>query len=353
MEPLCVSPANFAYQVLIGVGGIGTGKFFALEGNHTLGREESRAGHFVDQRDYCKLHIITHYVQVLLGSAFRTILIGRVGDDNEGRQLLDEMARVGLDARYVEVVAGGQTLFSFCFVYPDGSGGNLTTNDSVNATVDHALVDEAIPDFGEYRGHGIALAAPEAPLAARLHLLELATEYSFYRASSLNSLEITSPEGASILSLTDLLAINGDEAAALTGIAPETMRTESGVKMAVKAASQYQPEIAVSVTCGKEGSWVWDGHALQHVPAVMVDAVNTAGAGDAHFAGLLVGLAAGLSLCQAHELATLVAALSVLSPHTIHPTLDRASLKALVDRHTLRLNDNIVGLLGGTATQES
>jgi sugar/nucleoside kinase (ribokinase family) len=244
-------------------------------------------------------------------------------------------------------------LFSFCFVYPDGSGGNLTTNDSVNATVDHALVDEAIPDFREYRGHGIALAAPEAPLAARLHLLELATEYSFYRASSLNSLEITSPEGASILSLTDLLAINGDEAAALTGIAPETMRTEPGVKMAVKAASQYQPEIAVSVTCGKEGSWVWDGHALQHVPAVMVDAVNTAGAGDAHFAGLLVGLAAGLSLCQAHELATLVAALSVLSPHTIHPTLDRASLKALVDRHMLRLNDNIVGLLGGTATQES
>jgi ribokinase len=131
------------------------------------------------------------------------------------------------------------------------------------------------------------------------------------------------------------------------------MRTEQGVKMAVRAAAQYQPDIAASVTCGKQGSWVWDGHDLHHVPALVVDAVNTAGAGDAHLAGLLVGLAASLSLCQAHELAALVAALSVLSLHTIHPTLDRVSLKAFVDQHALRLSDGIAELLGGGgATQD-
>ena len=50
------------YRALIGVGGIGSGTFFALQGNETLGREESRLGRFLDRRDYCKLHIIAHYV---------------------------------------------------------------------------------------------------------------------------------------------------------------------------------------------------------------------------------------------------------------------------------------------------
>ena len=62
--------ANYRYRALIGTGGIGSGMFFALDGNHTLGREESRSGHFLDRRDYCKLHIVSHYVCRLLGPGF-------------------------------------------------------------------------------------------------------------------------------------------------------------------------------------------------------------------------------------------------------------------------------------------
>jgi len=56
---------------------------------------------------------------------------------------------------------------------------------------------------------------------------------------------------------------------------------------------------------------------------------TTGGAGDAHLAGLLAGLAAGLSLGEAQRLATLVAAASVTSPHTIHKGLSRTELRAL------------------------
>ena len=58
------------FKAMIGVGGIGSGRFFKLNGNHTLGREESRSGQFLDTQDYCKLHIISHYVKVLLGKDF-------------------------------------------------------------------------------------------------------------------------------------------------------------------------------------------------------------------------------------------------------------------------------------------
>ncbi|HEX6907174.1 MAG TPA: hypothetical protein VF154_11240, partial [Terriglobales bacterium] len=47
------------YRRLIGIGGIGSGIFFALDGEHTLGREESRLGKLLEVRDYCKLHIIS------------------------------------------------------------------------------------------------------------------------------------------------------------------------------------------------------------------------------------------------------------------------------------------------------
>ena len=136
MLHLNLKPNQHRYSAMIGVGGVGSGIFFALEGNHTLGREESRGGRFLDRRDYCKLHIVSHYVKRLLGPDFAVIPVGKVGDDQAGATLLAEMREVGLDLRYMERAGGEQTLFAVCFVYPDGSGGNLTSNHSACAAVD-------------------------------------------------------------------------------------------------------------------------------------------------------------------------------------------------------------------------
>ena len=160
MTSLKLKPGQQHFSAMIGVGGVGSGIFFALEGNQTLGREESRSGRFLDRRDYCKLHIVSHYVKRLLGTDFVVIPIGRVGDDQVGTTLLGEMQEAGLDLRYMERAAGEQTLFAVCFVYPDGSGGNLTGNRSACATVDSSLVGRAEPEMATFAGHGIALAMP-------------------------------------------------------------------------------------------------------------------------------------------------------------------------------------------------
>ena len=107
--------AHSPYRQLVGVGGIGTGLFFELENNHTLGRNESRAARLLNIRDYCKLHIISHYVAVLLGanprgSPFRVLPIGKVGADDAGRRMIGEMSAVGIDTRYVEVPPISQPL---------------------------------------------------------------------------------------------------------------------------------------------------------------------------------------------------------------------------------------------------
>jgi sugar/nucleoside kinase (ribokinase family) len=56
---------------------------------------------------------------------------------------------------------------------------------------------------------------------------------------------------------------------------------------------------------------------------------SAAGAGDAFLGGMLAGLAEGLSLADAGQLATLTAAASVTSPHSIHEGICRIMLAQL------------------------
>lgn len=345
MTPLKLAPAARRYHAMIGVGGIGSGMFFALSGNQTLGREESRSGRLLDRRDYCKLHIIAHYVQILLGGDFATIPIGRVGADQVGRQLLAEMAETGMDMRYVRVSPDEPTLFSFCFIYPDGSGGNLTTDDSACARLGASDVAEAEPEFARFRAQGIALAAPEVPLAARRQLLELGSRYRFLRAASFAAQEIPAALESGMLHQVDLLALNLSEAAAVAGVPAESAAPARLAAAAADRLQQLNPDLQLAITAGQHGSWVWDGHQLSYLPAVPVQAVSTAGAGDAYLAGLLVGLTGQLSLAQAQQLATLVAGLSVTSPHTINKEIDRHALHAFAQQTRYPLCAEIQDLL--------
>jgi len=188
--------------------------FFALSGNHTLGREESRGGRFLDRRDYCKLHIIAHYVQTLLGPRFETMPLGKVGDDETGRALLAEMQDAGMNVRYVACSPGEQTLYSLCFIYPDGSGGNLTTDDSASSEVDGAFIRTAEVEFSRHAGRGIALAAPEVALEAREAVLDLGTQYDFVRVASFTTEEMRGVVDSGLLQKVNLLGVNLEEAAA-------------------------------------------------------------------------------------------------------------------------------------------
>lgn len=330
---------------MVGIGGIGTGSFVTLKGNHTLGREESRAVRFLDYRDYCKLHIISHYVKTLLGSDFETILIGKVGDDAIGHRLIAEMGETGLDVRYVEIGPDLQTLNAICFLYPDGSGGNLTTEDSACSHVDAALVTQAEQEFVRLAGRGIALAAPEVPLSARLRLLELGTTYHFLRVAAFVSAEMEQAMTDGIIAHVDLLSINLDEAAAVAGISPENTSPLSIVETAIQKLLVYNPRLNLCITAGRNGSWSWDGKSLVHVPAIHAEVSSTAGAGDAFLASLIAGLVVHLSLSEAQNLGTLVAAMSVTSPHTIHPDVNRQSLSIFALEQQVQLPETLLGLL--------
>ena len=319
------------YGRLIGTGGIGTGMVFMLEGNHTLGRNESRLGALVPYRDYCKLHIIAHYIAVLLGAAacrFAVHAIGKIGHDDPGASLLDQMRGVGMDVRAVETAENAVTLFSACFQYPDSSGGNVTTSNSASALVSPEDAEAALAGIPRDACSEIVLAVPEVPVAARIALLCAGKRRGCLTVASLLSHEAAAFAAENAWETIDVLAVNIDEAAAIAGgdahrhAARKTAEACAGVLFGRNA------KMRVVVTDGKNGSYAFAGGSCAHMPALPVQAVSTGGAGDAFLAGMVAGLCCGLpflpeaeggSLSGAMGLGTLLAAFSVTSPHTIHP----------------------------------
>lgn len=348
------------YHTLVGVGGIGAGVVFALDGSHDLGRNESRPGRLLDARDYCKLHIIAHHLAVLLGArpesagpGFRVVPVGRVGEDEVGRRLRREMGEAGMDTRFVQAVPGQPTLFSVCFQYPDGSGGNVTTTASAAATLTVSNVEDAAGLVGP---HTIALAAPEAPLAARLHLLTLAAARGALRVAVFTSAEMLEVRASGALRQVDLLALNEDEAAALVGEPFPAVDPRAHLERCAAVVVAANAEARLVVTAGRRGAWAFENGRWAHSPALAVDVASTAGAGDALLGGILTGLVVGLPLTRweprsssavneplqsALELGTLAAAFKVTSPHTIPPEMDLDALLAFGERHGVTVSESL------------
>jgi sugar/nucleoside kinase (ribokinase family) len=346
--------AQARYEALIGVGGIGAGILFALDGNQDLGRNESRGGRLLESRDYCKLHIISHFTAVFTGATpagrpFHVLPIGKVGRDAAGDRLLAEMRDAGLDCRFVEAVPDLPTLFAVCYQFPDGAGGNLTPTNAAPCRLAEADLDAAQPWLERYGARAIALAAPEVPLAMRASLLRRATVTGAFRVASFVPGEMADALKTGLLEKVDLLAINEDEAVALTGSDYSPANPEPLLQACADYARRRKPALKILLSVGAGGVYGYESGRWAHRAALAVKPVSTAGAGDTLLGGVLSALAAGWPFLpdesdspkgvrSALAFGNLAAGLSVLSPHTIDAGLNVESLDAGARRFGYQLD---------------
>jgi sugar/nucleoside kinase (ribokinase family) len=355
------SNAESGFTCVIGIGGIGAGIMYALAGEHELGRNESRLGELLDARDYCKLHIVEHYIARLMGSSqasdsFRVLPIGVVGNDAVGRQILTEMSAAGMDIQFVRSHPALRTLFSVCFIYPDGSGGNITSSNSAAQTLGIDDLRAAAAYMKVAGAHGVALCLPEVPLELRRSFLEIATDHGSYRVCSFVLGEIDEAQRMGLISQTDLLALNQEEASALLGDGP---RQKLDMEQLVERAASFtaaRPQVRVIISAGQKGAWGFERGNLQFCPAPVLQPISTPGAGDALLAGVVCGLAAGIPfimpsecgslfsgrvLKTALDLGVLNASFSVTSAHTIHPEAILKNLFAFAELHGASISESL------------
>ena len=226
----------------------------------------------------------------------RASLIGCVGDDAAGHELLAVIRDAGVDCAEVLVVPGSPT-----------GRGIITIAEGENTIVvisgaNMALTLEQVSRINFARGD-ICLAQLETPVEF--------TIAAFRRAKVAGATTLFNPAPASdvpaeLLELSDILVVNVHELLATFGIPAEDC-TEDRLPQAV--ASRFGGSLLA--TLGADGMVIWEKGSRLVIPGHKVEVVDSTGAGDCFVGYLAAGLVNGLPLELAARRANRAAAIGV------------------------------------------
>ena len=340
---------NRKYSYVVGTGGVGKGILFKLEGLHLLGKNESRLAELTDYADYCKLHIILHYVASYVGEYLPVYAIGRIGNDEVGQELLQSMRKAGIHTEHMRITPDKRTLYSVCYQYPDGEGGNLTASNSASDSVSQ----EDILDFfrsSRVTGRGMVLAAPEVPIEARVSLLKEGRKRDCFNIASVLSGEIKDFNACGGFELTDLLVINQDEAEAVASFS-NSQNDKNKFLACYDFLREQNPDMVVVMTCGKEGAFTYHKGKLQHTDSIPTLVVNSAGSGDCFLGTIMAGMIKGIpliasedkegALSTAQDIASAAAAMKIRCNDTIDFSINRNTLWEFIKEKGLVYSEQI------------
>jgi ribokinase len=225
-----------------------------------------------------------------------TAVVGRLGDDEYGRDFLDLLHREGIEAASVTTDPSEGTGVAVPIVEDSGDN-SIVTVARANARVTVAEVEAA---SSVLTGADVLLLQLELPAPA------VVAAASRARAAGVTVVLNPAPavvDLADLVGLVDVLVPNEVEAAQLSGIDDDPLAAAKELRRRLGAS--------VVVTLGERGVLVLHGDLEELMPAHAVEVVDTVGAGDAFCGALGARLAAGDELCVAARYANAAAALAV------------------------------------------
>ncbi|MCB5713762.1 carbohydrate kinase family protein [Lactonifactor longoviformis] len=290
------------FDKVVGTGGVGTGMLLLSPIQDTLGRSESRLVHMSSARDYCKLHIVFHYIAALIGKQTEVYPLSYVGQDTMGEELLGEMRLAGMHTEYMGRSEELRTMLSVCLQYPDKEGCNMTVINSAASRVTPEYIRSSMEALS-VDANTLVAAIPEVSAESRIALLREGKERGAFCVLSVPAAEAETFLEADAFTLCDLLAVNEEEARAVLSAMDKEREGDTqesfGDELVLRLYEQVErlnPEIQLLVTFGKHGAYTMAGRRLEYLPAAQVSVKNTTGAGDAFLGGTITGLCLGLPL---------------------------------------------------------
>jgi ribokinase len=267
---------------------------------------------------------VIDYSEACGGSAANTIVgvsrlgcragfIGKTGDDDEGKTLLKDFSKEGVDPSGIIVVQGGRSGKVMGFVDRNGQRA-LYIDPGVNDTIKPKDMNE---DY--------------VLNASFLHLTSFAGNESFQTQKHLvdrlhKKVKVSFDPGAlyarlgpaklkPLIEKTFLMMPNSVELELLTGIKNYKAAANRLIGQGVQV---------LAVKLGSKGCYVTDGKESHLVESFKVKVVDTTGAGDAFDAGFLFGLLSGKSLSDCGRIGNFVASRCIMKmgARTSLPRLD-------------------------------
>ena len=262
----------------------------------------------------------------------RTGFIGTVGDDADGRMILDEFAREGVDTSLVRVRTGATSAIAYLWI--DEKTGNRSCA-WTREGLDELTADEITPEVAEairrakilhLDGHNAAGAIAAAKVARDAGVTVM------YDAGTMR-------DGMTeLLPLADLLICSGEFAVSVAAGRDKlitTGYTEAEVEAAVrKLYAQYRPKVC-GATMGVRGSMCFDGRDLVKCPAFKVEkVVDTTGCGDLFHTGFAVRYLETHDLLDCQRFAAAVSAIKCRGLSGRPPSAPtRAEVEAFLTAH--------------------
>jgi len=251
-------------------------------------------------------------------------MVGRVGDDAYGPQLVENLSRQGVDTTHIQVDGGAATGLALILV--DQAGQNsIVTSAGANGRVGFGDVDRIEAVLSEAQ---LLLLQFEVPMEAVRHVIELAAGLPVKVVLNPAPAWPVSPES---LAKVDYLVPNETEATALTGVEVEDTAT---AEAAARELLGYGVGAAI-ITLGAQGALLATREGSLHVPAAEVPAVDTTAAGDAFIGGLATALVRGFSLQEAVRYATCAGTLAVTAFGAQTSLPDKAQVQAFYESGAL------------------
>jgi len=261
-----------------------------------------------------------------LGATFPLVMLGAVGDDQHGAFVLDECARLGIDAAGVERLPGVATSFTDAMVERVGGRRTFFHHIGANGRFDGAvaaLPDARILHVGAPGLHPL-MDAPTADGNGWSALLRRARSAGMHTNMELVSIapdrlvEVAAP----CLPHLSSIVVNELEAGALTGIHAPVPGPDGPVEweaLAAMARGLVERGVGLAVVHFPAGSVAAsaDGvyrHGSVRLPREQVR--STTGAGDAFAAGVIYGLHEGWPVEECLRLAAASAAACVRGQNT-------------------------------------
>ncbi len=232
----------------------------------------------------------------------RVAAAGLVGNDILGVAVTDRLKQAGLDTSAVFATDQAQTSATLVAVEPGGERCFFHTP-GATTRLDGPAFQRCFPIFKQCKwvqvGYFGLLPGLTDALPAMLQALRAAAPHVKIALDTVN------PPGRwdelkPILPHLDFFAPSRTEAAALTG-------DHDPAKMTA-FFRQHMKQGLIGIKLDAEGCYLDDGHHAVTVPSYRVKVVDTTGAGDTWFGGLLTALIKGMPLAQAGRFANRVAA---------------------------------------------
>ena len=211
-------------------------------------------------------------------------MVGRVGADDFGSELIENLKSNGVDASGVEHDSTAVTGAALIYVGPDGQN-MIAVAPGANGRLDAADAERAVDHL---QPGDVLVMQLETPIPVITRTAKAARRAG---ARLLLNAAPAQPLDPGLLGQVDALVVNEREASALV-VDDRKAAPPEDIAVALRAMG---PRIAI-VTLGPAGSVFCDETGVHRVDPYPVEAIDATGAGDAFVGALAVGLA--------HRLAT-------------------------------------------------